>query len=158
MTPPEPSHRRRYAPLAAAFSVLAALLMHASTRRDRELAPGPVALVEGALATFFLARTIAREKIGAVVREPFVEPAPGTDPTDAHGELWQPTGTGLRHATGELLTCTRCLGPWAAAAVTAANLYAPRQGRTITRVLALGGANTLLQAGFALVTKLESRR
>src|SRR4051794_34576675 len=99
------------------FSVSAAALSHAAARRDRK-PPGGLELAEAVLATFYLARTIAHEKVGAVVREPFVEPKPGTDPDDAHGDVKRPTGEGLRYSVGELVTCTRCVGPWAASALT----------------------------------------
>jgi hypothetical protein len=147
-----PTPGRRYAPFAVAYGLLTVGLLQTAARRG-QLRPNALELTEGAFATFFLARTVAREKIGAVLREPFVEPAPGTDPRDAHGEAKQPTGTGLRYGIGELLTCTRCLGPWAAALLTIGHVAAPRHARVATRVLALAGINTLLHALFAVITR-----
>lgn len=150
------SAARRYAPLMAAFSVGAGALTHAAARRGR---PEPTALelTESALATFFLARMIAKEKIGAVVREPFVQPAPGTDPADAHADTKQPVDGGIRGSIGELILCTRCLGPWAASAVTFANALAPRHGRVATRLLALAGANILAQAAQTNMAEAANR-
>ena len=139
------SPARRYAPLMGAFSLGASVLTHVAARRGRA-EPTPLELTEAVLATFFLARMVAKEKIGAVVREPFVEPAPGTDPADAHADAKQPVDGGIRGSIGELILCTRCLGPWAAAAVTFGNALAPRHGRVATRLLALAGANILAHA------------
>ncbi|MCW2956799.1 MAG: hypothetical protein JWO69_1668 [Thermoleophilia bacterium] len=147
----DPALARRYAPFAAVFAVIFVGLMHAAARRGTK-EPHAVELEEAVLATFFITRLVAREKIGSVVREPFVKPAPGTDPADAHGEAKEPAGTGVRYAIGELLTCTRCLGPWAAALITSGQVIAPRQARVATRVLALAGANNLLHALFAWIT------
>lgn len=146
----------RYAPLATAFAISASALAHQAIRRDRE-PPGGLELGESILATYFLARLVAKERIGSVLREPFVEPAPGTDPADGHGEAKQPTGDGLRRSIGELVTCTRCLGPWAAAALTFGQAFAPRHARIATRILALAGANTLVQAAHAATTTVANR-
>lgn len=153
---PAPSAGRRYAPFAVAYGLLTFGLLRTAARRD-QLQPDALELTEAAFATFFLARAVAREKIGAVVRDPFVEPAPGTDPADAHGEAKQPAGSGLRYGIGELLTCTRCLGPWAASLLTIGHVAAPRHTRVATRVMALAGINTLLHALFAVVTRAANR-
>ena len=153
---PEPDPAMRYAPLATTFAVGASALTHLATRRRRR-DPDALEFVEAVLATFFLARLIAHEKAGSVVREPFVEPIPGTDPADGHGDLKQPTGGRLRYSIGELVTCTRCLGPWAAAAVTFSQAFAPEHARVGTRVLALAGANIIVQAAHAAACKAANR-
>lgn len=138
------------------FGVAAGVLTHLASRR-RTAEPTVLELTESILATFFLARVVAKEKIGSVVREPFVEPAPGTDPLDARGDAKQPTGDGVRHTVGELITCTRCLGPWAASVVTFTNAFLPAHGRVVTRLLALGGANILAQAAQATMSETANR-
>lgn len=153
---PDPDPARRYAPLAVAFSIGGGALTHIAARRARR-DPGALELAESILATFFLARVVAHEKIGSVVREPFVEPIPGSDPADGHGELKQPTGGRVRYTVGELVTCTRCLGPWAASAVTFSQVFAPNHARVGTRVLALAGANIIVQAAHAAVCKAADR-
>lgn len=142
---------RRYVPLASTFTLLASALTHAAARRNRAPA-GALELTESALATFFIARVVAHERVGSVVREPFVEPVPGADPADASGANHRPAGEGLRRSVGELITCTRCLGPWAASIVAFGQVFAPRHGRILTRVLALAGANTMLQAAHTAAT------
>jgi hypothetical protein len=58
----------------------------------------------------------------------------------------------MHQAIGELVTCTRCVGTWAAAGLTSAQIIAPRFGRLLTWSLAAAGANDFLQAGFAALT------
>jgi hypothetical protein len=83
-----------------------------------------------ALATFKAARTLARNDVAS---------------------------GGFRQAFGELVTCTRCVGTWAAAGRVATQVFAPSFGRILTRTLAVGGANDWLQAGFAALTRKRER-
>ena len=68
---------------------------------------------------------------------------------------------GTRQAIGELLTCSRCIGMWAAAGVVGLHTVAPRSGRLLTWSLAAAAANDFLQAGFSALTakanELEQR-
>ena len=105
-------------------------------------------------ATFKTSRTISRDKVTSFVREPFVE-------EDAYdGENEHPAGVGMRRAIGELVTCTRCIGTWSAAGLTATQVLAPRFGRLLTWSLAASAMNDFLQAGFTALTseanKLEA--
>ena len=59
---------------------------------------------------------------------------------------------GTRQAIGELLTCSRCIGMWAAAGVVGLHTVAPRSGRLLTWSLAAAAANDFLQAGFSALT------
>jgi Protein of unknown function (DUF1360) len=104
-------------------------------------------LVVLAGATFKAARTIARDEVTSFIRAPFVE-------GEAHtGEDEEPRETGdLRQAIGELVTCSRCIGTWAAAALATTQILAPRTGRLLTWTLAAAGANDFLQASFAALT------
>jgi Protein of unknown function (DUF1360) len=98
------------------------------------------------LATFKAARTISGDEVASFLREPFVV-------GEAHEGREDPVETGdLRQAIGELVTCSRCIGTWAAAALTATQIVAPRFGRVLTWSLAAAGANDYLQAGFAALT------
>jgi hypothetical protein len=112
-------------------------------------------LVVLAAATFKAARTISRDEVTSFLRDPFVE-------GEAHEGGEDPLETGdLRQAIGELVTCTRCIGTWAACALTVTEVLAPRVGRMLTWTLAAAGANDFLQAGFAALTsksnELEER-
>jgi hypothetical protein len=106
-------------------------------------------------ASFKAARTIARDEVTSFVREPFVE-------GHAHEGGEEPVHSGdLHQAIGELVTCSRCVGTWAAAGLAATQIVAPRFGRLLTWSLAAAGVNDFLQAGFATLTskanELEQR-
>ena len=99
-------------------------------------------------ATFKASRTIARDDVTSFLREPFVEGDPG-DPEDEH-----PVQTGgVEQAIGELVTCSRCVGTWAAAGLATTQVLAPRFGRMLTWTLAGAGINDFLQAGFTALTR-----
>ncbi|HWB21787.1 MAG TPA: DUF1360 domain-containing protein [Gaiellaceae bacterium] len=140
-----------YAAIAGSFAGGVALLAIAARRRD--LSPyTPFDFTVLALATFKAARTLARDNVGSFIREPFVEGTP-SEPNEEH-----PVATGdIRQAVGELVTCTRCVGTWAAVGMTATEVLAPSFGRILIRSLALGGANDWLQAGFAALASAGNR-
>ena len=97
-------------------------------------------------AAFKASRTIAREKVTSFVREPFVE-------GEAHEGHEEPVREGgMQQAMGELVTCTRCTGTWAAAALASAQIVAPRFGRLLTWSLGAAAASDFLQAGFVALT------
>jgi hypothetical protein len=100
------------------------------------------------LATFKAARTIARDDVTSFIREPFVEGDP------RHPEEEHPVQTGgMEQAIGELVTCSRCVGTWAAAGLATTQVLAPRFGRLLTWTLAAAGLNDFLQAGFTALTR-----
>ncbi|HEX5585589.1 DUF1360 domain-containing protein [Gaiella sp.] len=103
-------------------------------------------LVVLAAATFKAARTISSDEVTSFLRAPFVE-------GEAHEGGEDPKETGdLKQAIGELVTCSRCIGTWAAAGLATAQILAPRTGRMLTWSLAAAGANDFLQATFAALT------
>jgi uncharacterized protein DUF1360 len=94
-------------------------------------------------ATFKAARTLARDEVTSFLREPFVR-------GHAHVGGEEPVETGdWQQAIGELITCSRCAGTWAAAALASTQILAPRFGRMLTWSLAAAGINDFLQAAFA---------
>jgi len=136
-----------YAAITGAFGAGlagAAVLARALGRDPEE--HGALDLFVLGLATFKGARTISGDEVTSFLREPFVEGR-------AHEGGEDPVGTGdLRQAIGELVTCSRCIGTWIAAGLTATQIMAPRFGRVLTWSLAAAGANDYLQAGFAALT------
>lgn len=100
------------------------------------------------MATFKAARTIARDDVTSFIREPFVE----GDPLHAEDEHPVQTG-GMEQAIGELVTCSRCVGTWAAAGLATTQVLAPRFGRLLIWTLAAAGINDFLQAEFAALTR-----
>jgi hypothetical protein len=106
----------------------------------------PLDLAVLSLASFKAARTLTSDNVTSFVREPFVR-------GHAHEGDEEPVETGdFRQAMGELVTCSRCGGTWAAAGLAVSQILAPRFGRLLTWSLAAAGANDWLQAGFAALT------
>jgi hypothetical protein len=99
------------------------------------------------LASFKAARTLSRDPVTSFLREPFVEGQAGAV------EEEQPVHTGgMDQAIGELVTCTRCVGTWAAAGLAATQIVAPRFGRMLTWSLGSAAVNDFLQAAFSALT------
>jgi hypothetical protein len=106
-------------------------------------------------ATFKASRTVAHDEVLSFLRQPFVQ-------GEAHeGDEKPVEDGGARQAMGELLTCSRCIGMWAAAGIVGLHTVAPRTGRLLTWSLAASAANDFLQAGFSALTakvnELEQR-
>ena len=106
----------------------------------------PLDLAVLSLASFKAARTLSHDNVASFMREPFV-----------YGEAYEgdeePLRTGdYRQAIGELVTCSRCGGTWAAAGLAVSQILSPRFGRILTWSLAAAGANDWLQAGFSALT------
>jgi len=145
-----------YAAIMAAFTgglATAGAIARLLGRDPRENTPLDLAVL--GLASFKASRTIARDEVTSFLREPFVE-------GEAHEGGEDPIETGdMRQAIGELVTCSRCIGTWVAAALASAQIVAPRFGRILTWTLAAAGLNDWLQAGFATLTnksnELEQR-
>jgi uncharacterized protein DUF1360 len=103
------------------------------------------------LASFKAARTLSHDNVTSFLREPFVSGA-------AHEGDEEPLETGdFRQALGELVTCSRCGGTWAAAGLAVSQILSPRFGRLLTWSLAAAGANDWLQAGFSALTSKANR-
>jgi len=151
-TPPSASGPADYAVLEAVFATGMAGLIALTRRREQDGTPAipldELALI--ALATFTLADVLAKERISTWIREPFVE-------EDADHKPVHPEGSGMRHAIGELLTCTRCIGTWSALGLVALRTASPAAGRATVRVLALAGINDLMQSGFRLLAERTNR-
>ena len=137
-TNPEPASSSDYAALSAGWAaLLGTVLVAARDKGDEPVRPAEV--VPLGLATFALAKLVAKEKVDAWVREPFVEERAGGR---------EPRGEGLRYAVGELITCTRCVGVWSALGLTALRVTRPREARVVNAVLGASAINDVAQAGF----------
>jgi hypothetical protein len=124
-----------YAALSAGWgALLGAVLVAARDKGDEPVRPAEVLPL--GLATFALSKLVAKEKVDAWVREPFVE----------EGE---PKGSGVRYAVGELITCTRCVGVWSALGLTALRVTRPREARVVNAVLGASAINDAAQAAFS---------
>jgi Protein of unknown function (DUF1360) len=136
-----------YAAIMASFGggLAAAGAASRALRRDPHCQT-PLDLAVLAAATFKAARTLARDEVTSFLREPFVR-------GHAHEGDEEPLETGdLHQAIGELVTCSRCVGTWAAAGLATTQVLAPRFGRLLTWSLGAAGINDFLQAAFAALT------
>jgi hypothetical protein len=140
-----------YAAIMAVFAGGLGLAGFAARVFDRNPAcQSPLDFLVLSAASFKAARTLARDEVTSFLREPFVQ-------GDAHEGDEDPVESGdLRQAMGELVTCSRCGGTWAAAFLASSQILAPRFGRLLTWSLAAAGANDFLQAAFAALTRNES--
>lgn len=151
-TPPSATGPGHYAALETVFAAGLGVVVAVARRRERDgvqaipLRELPVL----ALGTFALADVLAKEKVSTWLREPFVREGADHKPEE-------PEGDGLRYAIGELLTCTRCVGTWSALALVGLRTVSPAAGRTTANVLALAGANDLMQSGFRLLAERTNR-
>ena len=107
----------------------------------------PLDLVVLSAASFKAARTLASDEVTSFLRAPFVV-------GEAHEGDEEPLETGgFQQAIGELITCSRCAGTWAAAVLATTQVLAPRFGRLLTWSLGAAGINDFLQAAFAGLTE-----
>jgi Protein of unknown function (DUF1360) len=139
---------RAYATIMGAFAAGLAAAGSLARAFDRNPAcQTPLDLVVLSGASFKASRTLARDEVTSFLRDPFVK-------GEAHEGEEDPVESGdVRQAIGELVTCSRCGGTWAAAALATTQILAPRFGRLLTWSLAAAGVNDWLQVGFAAVTK-----
>jgi hypothetical protein len=128
-----------YAALSAGWAaLLGAVLVAARDKGDEPVQS--IEILPIGLASFALAKLVAKEKVDAWVREPFVE---------EHASGPEPKGSGVRYAVGELITCTRCVGVWSALGLTALRVIRPREARVVNAVLGASAVNDVAQAGFS---------
>jgi hypothetical protein len=97
-------------------------------------------------ASFKAAHTLSHDEVTSFLRQPFVR-------GHAHSGDEEPVEGGMEQAIGELVTCSRCVGTWAAAGLASTQILAPRFGRLLTWSLGAAAANDFLQAGFRALTE-----
>ena len=136
-----------YAVIMATFAggLAAAGAVARMLRRDPQCSTALDFVVLSA-AAFKAARTLSHDEVTSFVREPFVK-------GHAHsGEGEEPVQGGMEQAIGELVTCSRCVGTWAAAGLAATQIITPRFGRLLTWSLGAAAANDFLQAAFVALS------
>ena len=142
------THSPPYASYAAIFGTFVGGLAAAGAlARALEKEPQAQTTLDFVLlagATFKTARTLTHDRVASFVRQPFVEGEAGAGDE-------QPAGDGPRRAVGELVTCTRCVGTWAAAGLASTQIIAPRFGRLLTWTLGAAAASDFLQAAFVSI-------
>jgi hypothetical protein len=132
-----PTEAVDYAMLSGLYGTLLGATAISARGRD----PIPAAELPAlAAATFALSKLVVHEKVESWIRRPFV---------DEHPDGRRPKGRRLRFAVGELMSCTRCTGAWAALGLAGLRLHAPATARTVTTVLAVSAGNDFLQSTFS---------
>ena len=101
-------------------------------------------------ASFKAARTLSHDEVTSFLRQPFVRGV-------AHEGGEEPKPGGMEQAVGELITCSRCAGTWAAAGLTWTQVLSPRFRRILSWSPSAGGLNDFLQAGFAALSAKANR-
>jgi hypothetical protein len=133
-----------YAAIMTTFAggLAAAGAMARALRRDPQCNTALDFVVLSA-AAFKAARTLSHDEVTSFLRDPFVKGR-------AHsGDDEEPVQGGMEQAIGELVTCSRCAGTWAAAGLAATQVIAPRFGRLLTWSLGAAAANDFLQSAFS---------
>jgi hypothetical protein len=101
----------------------------------------PWEVVQLAVATHRLSRTIAKDPVTSPLRAPFTRYQGLSAPSELHEEV---RGHGLQHSAGELLTCPMCLAQWVATAFCAGLVLAPVPTRlALATFTAVAGADFL---------------
>jgi hypothetical protein len=118
-----------------------------ATALARRSSANPLTLSELLLvgtATHKLARVISKDAIASPIRAPFTRYTGPGGPGEVTEEV---RGRGLRHSTGELLSCPFCLSPWIATGLVTGRSVAPELTRHLTYVFTASAISDLLQFG-----------
>ena len=127
-----------YSSLVAAGAVA----VRASGRQLPERIPlGDAALLT--IATFRLARRLAKDPVTAPIRAPFT----AFQGTSGHAEVAEEVREhgGMKHAIGELLTCPFCLAQWVGTAFVFGYVSAPRATRLAALTMTTVAGSDVLQ-------------
>jgi hypothetical protein len=114
----------------------------------QRLDPADVVLL--GVATHKLTRIITRDWVTSPLRAPFTT----YEGSSGGGEVKErPRGTGLKRATGELLTCPWCFAPWTAAGLFYGLVLAPRSTRFVASLFTAVAVSDYLQYAYMGVKK-----
>lgn len=120
----------------------AAVAVRASGRElpDR-IPPGDAALLT--VATFRLARRIAKDPVTSPIRAPFTR----FQGPSGHAEVAEEVREhgGVKHAVGELLTCPFCLAQWVGTAFVFGYVAAPKATRLAALTMTMVAGSDVLQ-------------
>ena len=120
----------------------AATAVRASGRELPERIPlGDAALLT--VATFRLARRIAKDPVTAPIRAPFVR----FEGSSGHAEVTEEVREhgGVKHAVGELLTCPFCLAQWVGTSFVFGYVTAPKATRLAALTMTMVAGSDVLQ-------------
>ena len=145
-------------PLTAFTGILAAygatvgglsLLVRATGRQLPErMAVGDLATT--ALATYRMARVLAKSPVTSPLRAPFTRFRGVCGEAELEEEV---RGKGWRKAMGELVSCPFCLGQWIVTGFGFAWIFAPRATRMATAMLSAAAVADTLHYGHAALER-----
>ena len=120
----------------------AAAAVRASGRELPERIPVGDALLL-TVATFRLARRIAKDPVTAPIRAPFVR----FEGASGHAEVAEEVREhgGIKHAVGELLTCPFCLAQWVGTGFVFGYVTAPKATRLAALTMTMIAGSDVLQ-------------
>lgn len=124
----------QYAALVGVYGAAFALFLVATKSASRPQAEriGLADMLLLGVATYKLSRLIAKDRVTAPLRAPFVE----YEDSAGTSELKErPRGQGWQRAFGDLLTCPYCIGAWVAAALTYGFVFSSRTTRIIGGIM-----------------------
>jgi hypothetical protein len=131
-----------------AMGVYVGLVSAAATavRASRAELPERIPFGDAALltvATFRLARRIAKDPVTAPLRAPFVR----FEGPSGHAEVAEEVREhgGVKHAVGELLTCPFCLAQWVGTGFVFGYVTAPRATRLAALTMTMVAGSDVLQ-------------
>ena len=134
-----------------AMGVYVGLVSAAATavRASRAELPDRIPFGDAALltvATFRLARRIAKDPVTAPLRAPFVR----FEGPSGHAEVAEEVREhgGVKHAVGELLTCPFCLAQWVGTGFVFGYVAAPRATRLAALTMTMVAGSDVLQFAY----------
>jgi hypothetical protein len=138
---------RGYAAVMGVFAGTAAGLSAIAARTGRrapEMTPFDLVLL--GLATHKVSRIVAKDAVTSPVRAPFTRFEGSAGDAEVSEQV---TGSGVRKAVGELVTCPFCLGTWVATALLAGQTFLPGIARPVTSVFSAVAVSDFLQLAYA---------
>lgn len=132
-----------YVASVGAGTVLARVL---GRRVPRHLSTRDIVLA--GVATFRIARLMAKDPVTSPVRAPFTRFEGVSGPSELKEDV---RGEGVRHAVGELLTCPFCIGHWVATAFGFGFVLAPEVTRFVAAMMSAEAAADFLQFAYSAV-------
>jgi hypothetical protein len=141
------SELRGYAGVMAVYAAGvcgAALAMKRTNRLPNRFQARDLALVT--LAAHKLSRTLSRDTVTSPLRAPFAHFEGAAAPGEVKEDV---SGTGVRKAVGELITCPFCMDQWVATGMVTGLAVAPRLTRYVSSIFAVRAGADLLQFGYA---------
>jgi hypothetical protein len=128
----------------------AAAAVKASGRELPERIPVGDALLL-TVATFRLARRIAKDPVTAPIRAPFVRFEGASGPAEVAEEVREHGG--VKHAVGELVTCPFCLAQWVGTAFVFGYVSAPKATRLAALTMTMVAGSDVLQFLYDAIQK-----